>query len=312
MTRNFGVLAPAFLVLAFVGYACTQGEVVEGPAHQRSGGLDQPGDGGQHGRHRRHHRRRQHRRRRGAPPAAAAPPAGRQHHRPRRHHRHRRQHRSRGGTTGTPATPRHRRRRQHRRHRRHRRHHRHGRQHGRVRPTASRSRRTATSRCPFAGWLLDGLPVTYADTFGSMVMPTSFSTCGTPCMLRMTGNIVRGGRAELFVRRHGLQSRPDPGRRHDQHAGDAEGLRPHLQLLERHDRDRRRASCPGHEWHDDLVHQRHGQPRQSRTARSRLIATTPRQAPPTPRSPSPRFELNLAGGTAAGTINVTLTSVTEN
>lgn len=46
MTRNFGVLAPAFMVLALVGYACTQGEVVEGPAPSGAAGSTNPGTAG--------------------------------------------------------------------------------------------------------------------------------------------------------------------------------------------------------------------------------------------------------------------------
>ena len=157
MTRNFGVLAPAFMVLAFVGYACTQGEVDRRPGHQWSGGLDQPGDSGlgRYGRHR------------GTTGVGNSVGTG-----------NTAGSTSRGGTTGagnttgtagrggTTGTGRHRRHRGARRHHRHgqhrrqRRHHRH-RQRRRRRPAppappaarararqASRPPRTATSRCP--------------------------------------------------------------------------------------------------------------------------------------------------------------------
>jgi hypothetical protein len=46
MTRNFGVLSSMVLTLGFVAYACTSGEVVDGPLTTGSAGSSNPGTAG--------------------------------------------------------------------------------------------------------------------------------------------------------------------------------------------------------------------------------------------------------------------------
>ena len=121
-----------------------------------------------------------------------------------------------------------------------------------------------------------------------------------------------GGRAELFVRRPGLQSRPDPGRRHDQHAGDAKGTGLTFNFSN---------TTTG----TGIVLR--AQVTNGTTTWCTNITTSPAVIPyssfkidcydATPgaaynKEPITQIQLNLAGGTAAGTINITLNSVTEN
>ena len=221
MTRNFGVLASVLLTLGFVGYACTSGEVVDGPppAERRARATPGTGGRGQHGR-RRHHRRRQH---------AAPAQHRRQRHRPRRHHRHRQHHRHQPAAaappapatppapraaaappapatpTGTPAPP---------------------------APATPPARPAppgtagSTGACPPSFAVsADGfvqMPAR-ADAGLATRSPTrtlrndgdacaDVDAAGSSMMLKMTGSISPVERHEVLVRGHGLQSRPDPGR----------------------------------------------------------------------------------------------------
>ena len=233
MMRNFGVFASVLLTLGFVGYACTSGEVVDGPATGRPGNTTGTGTGNTTGRRAPAARATpparggttgtgNTHRHAAAPPAPATPPA-----RPaRRHHRHRQHHRHRpappapatppapAGTTGTgkrpaPGTPArhttgtgntdgHGQQHRHGQHDRHGRRLGHGGQHRHV-PGDVRCRRQRLRASPGAsGGCLHGYAFAGGDA-GSTIMPKDFATCGTPCMLKMTGTVGAATAANSYA-----------------------------------------------------------------------------------------------------------------
>ena len=204
MTRNFGVVAPALLTFGLMAYACTSGEVVEGPLTGTAGTSNTgagagPGTAGTTGsgagpgslRHNGLRRPRRHHRRRRRPRRHHRQRRPRRHHRNRRHRRHFRHH-------GQRRPRRHHR---NRRHRRNRRYHRRWRHRHRAPPRQLPAvvLRLVERLRPDADQLalLVRLPVhTYADSFGTTVMPTPM-TAFTTNMLEADGKHRRGRRDRI-------------------------------------------------------------------------------------------------------------------
>jgi hypothetical protein len=313
MTRNFGVLAPAFMVLAFVGYACTQGEVIEGPPTSGAAGsgntvgtagttgvgnsvgtgntagstsrggttgsgntVGTAGRGGTTG------------------SGNTVGTAGR------------------GGTTGagntvgtagTTGT---------------------GNAAG-VAGTTGTAGSTGACAPSFAvsadGYVQmpvtqsgcwTGYPYTYADTFGSMVMPASFSTCGMPCMLKMTGSIVAvsGTMYSYAGMGFNLGQTPAGGTTNTPVTPKGSGLT--LTFANSTTGTgvvmRAQVKSASMTWCTNVTTSPAVIPYSSFKVACYDAAPGAAYA----KEPINAIELNFAGGTAAGSINVTLTSVTEN
>jgi hypothetical protein len=322
MTRNFGVLAPAFLAFAFVAYACTEGEVVQGPVNTMgSAGSTNPGSagntvgvGGTTG---------------AAGTGNTVGTAGNTV--------------SRGGTTGTAGNTVSR-----------------GGTTGTAGSSGGRGGTTGTGntvgtagstgagntvgtagvsgtagttgtagstgscapsfavsadgyvQMPVSGggcWT--GYPFTYADMYGTMVMPTSFAACGAGCMLRMTGSIVAvsGTMYSYAGMGFNLGQTPAGGTTNTPVTPRGSGLTFNFSNTTTGGVTLRAQITNGTmTWCTNVTTSPASIPYSSFTVD--CYNTPPGAA--YAKQPITQIQMNLAGGTAAGTIGVTLMSVTEN
>jgi hypothetical protein len=314
MTRNFGVFASTVLVSGFVLYACTEGEVVQGPvgasgtagaSNPGTAGTNIPvGNGGTTGSGNVVGSAGNTTSRGGTTGAAGnttsrggtTGAAGNT--------------TSRGGTTGTAGTG------------------------GSVNPagvagttgsagTTGTAGSTGSCAPSFAvsadgyvqmpvsqGGCWTGYPFTYGDMYGTMVMPMSFSTCGMPCMLRMTGSIVAvsGTMYSYAGMGFNLGQTPAGGMTNTPVTPRGSGLTFNFA----------NSTTGGVTLRAQVTN--------GTTTWCTNVTTSPAAVPyssfkincydATPgasynKEPITQIQLNLAGGMMAGTINVTLNSVTE-
>ena len=291
MTRNFAVLAPAALVLAFVGYACTQGEVVEGPPTSGSAGAGNTvGSAGTTGAG-------------NTIGAAGNTPSrggttGQAGNTP-----------SRGGTTGTGSTI------------------------GGAGTTgtagsgnpAGTAGSTGACAPSFAvsadgyvqmpvtqGGCWTGYPFTYADTYGTMALPASFATCGAGCMLKLTGNIVPVAAPNYSYAGLGfnLGQTPAGGTTNTPVTPKGTGLTFNFTNATTGTGLVLRAQLTNGTttWCTNITTSPAVVPYSSFTVN--CFNTPPGAA--YAKEPITQIQMNLAGGTTAGTMNITLNSVTEN
>ncbi len=309
MTRNFGVLAPAFMVLAFVGYACTQGEVVEGPAASGAAGSTNPGTAGTTGA--------------GNVVGSAGTTGqagrggttGQAGNTSRGGTTGQAGNTSRGGTTGqagsgNPGTG------------------------GSVNPAGTGGSSPAgtggssSSACGSATWAVSadgfvqmpvtqsgcwsGYPFTYADTYGTTAMPMSFATCGMPCMLKLTGNIVPVAMPNYSFAGLGfnLGQTPAGGTTNTPVTPKGTGLTFNFSNTTTGTGLVLRAQITNGTttWCTNITSSPAVVPYSSFTVA--CYNTPPGMA--YAKEPITQIQLNLAGGTTAGTMNITLNSVTEN
>jgi hypothetical protein len=315
MTRNFGVLAPAFMVLAFVGYACTQGEVVEGPAVSGAAGSTNPGTAGT-----------------GNTVGAAGTTGvgntvgtggsntsrggttGQAGSTSRGGTTGQAGNTSRGGTTGqagsnpqgtggsNPAGT------------------------GGSSPAGTGGSGTSACGSPSFAVSADGFvqmpvtqsgcwsgyPFTYADTYGTTAMPMSFATCGMPCMLKLTGNIVPVAAPNYSYAGLGfnLGQTPAGGTTNTPVTPKGTGLTFNFANTTTGTGLVLRAQLTNGTttWCTNITSSPAVVPYSSFTVN--CYNTPPGMA--YAKEPITQIQLNLAGGTTAGTMNITLNSVTEN
>jgi hypothetical protein len=158
-----------------------------------------------------------------------------------------------------------------------------------------------------------GYPYTYADTFGTAVMPMSptpgFSTCGAGCMLKMTGNIVAVAGMNYSYAGMGFNlGQTSSGSTNTPVAPRGSGLTFNFANTTGGGVVLRAQVTNGTStWCTDITTSPAVIPYSS--FHVACYNTPPGAA--YAKEPITAIEMNLAGGTMAGAINLTLTSVTE-